>query len=77
MPERDGADCPTPMDEALRERLVEVVRIHGVALERLLFDQTAIDPTVADLLRDIGETYLEFSEALYRNYRGSSRSGRP
>jgi hypothetical protein len=64
------------MDDALRERLQNLIRTHAVMFDRLLFEQPVTSAVVAELLRDVGKTYIELSEALQRNDRDMSRSGR-
>ncbi len=65
----------TPVDEALRERLLQLVRIHELMFKRLVFEQSEFGRDVAaELLRDVGKTYLEFSTAFDADDDGVSSS---
>ena len=48
-----------------RAHLKEVVSIHRVMFEKLLFEEdSAVGPELAELFQDVGETYLKISESI-------------
>ncbi|MGB8278897.1 MAG: hypothetical protein WCF20_13325 [Methylovirgula sp.] len=55
------------MNEILSVRLREIVGIHNVMFQRLLFEQPVMAVLLAELFRDVGETYLEISESLRKD----------
>lgn len=67
MRDRDGREefFSSPADALFCRRLLEIVRLHGIMFERLLSGQQSVD-VLAELLRDVGETYLDFSRQLNR-----------
>lgn len=48
-------------------RLRELLRIHDMMFRRLLFEQPSNAVQLADLFRDIGETYIEIAGTLRKN----------
>jgi hypothetical protein len=51
-----------------RAHLKEVVSIHRVMFEKLLFEEdSAVGPELADLFQDVGETYLKISARISEN----------
>jgi hypothetical protein len=48
-----------------RAHLKQVVSIHRVMFEKLLFEnESAVSPELAELFQDVGETYLKISERI-------------
>jgi len=48
-----------------RSRLKEVVSIHRVMFEKLLFDEDSdLGPELAELFEDTGKTYLQIAEQI-------------
>lgn len=51
-----------------RAYLMQVVSIHRVMFDRLLFEQNgALGPDLADLFQDVGKTYLQISKRINEN----------
>jgi hypothetical protein len=51
-----------------RAHLKQVVSIHRVMFEKLLFEQdSTVGPELAELFQDVGETYLKISERISEN----------
>ena len=62
--ESNGPEAGIVMD-FFRSHLMEVVSIHRVMFEKLLFEEdSAVSPALAELFRDVGETYLKISERI-------------
>lgn len=69
---------PTPMSDSehpdfvvmefLRTHLTQVVSMHRVMFEKLLFESKGVPLELAELLEDVGNTYLEFSERISKEY---------
>lgn len=60
--------------DLFRSQLKEVVSIHRVMFEKLLFEEdTDIGPELAELFEDTGRTYLRIAERIS----GRCRSGLP
>ncbi|HEY8260603.1 MAG TPA: hypothetical protein VIG55_05280 [Methylosinus sp.] len=52
----------SPIEDALRIRLLETVRLHKLMFERLLAEESLSDAKdIAQVLRDAGHSYIEFS----------------
>jgi hypothetical protein len=48
-----------------RSHLMQVVSIHRVMFEKLLFDEdSAVGPELAELFEDAGKTYLQIAERI-------------
>jgi hypothetical protein len=53
----------------LRSHLKQVVTIHQVMFQKLLFEEdTAVSSELAALFRDAGKTYLRISEQINKSY---------
>ena len=51
-----------------RDHLKQVVSIHRVMFEKMLFEEdSAVGPELAELFQDVGETYLKLSERISEN----------
>jgi len=60
----------------LRSHLKQVVSIHRIMFERLLFEETSdVGPELAELFEDAGKTYLQIAESI--NDRCHSRQAIP
>jgi hypothetical protein len=63
-PIHNGIAASTLVD-FFRSYLKEVVTIHRAMFEKLLFEEdTAVGPELAELFRDVGQTYLRISEQI-------------
>jgi hypothetical protein len=52
-----------------RDHLKQVVSIHRVMFEKLLFEEdSAVGPELAELFQDVGETYLKISERISESH---------
>lgn len=60
------------VDESILRELRELVSVHNVALQRLLFEQPASMRVLAELFRDIGNTYIRVCNTL-RKIEGNRR----
>lgn len=54
--------------EFLRSHLTQVVSMHRVMFEKLLFQSKGVPLELAELLEDVGNTYLEFSEKISKEH---------
>lgn len=54
--------------EFLRSHLTQVVSIHRVMFEKLLFESKGVPLELSELLEDVGNTYLEFSERISKEH---------
>lgn len=62
MDDFDPCSARSPLDDALRNRLLETVRLHKLMFERLLAAGSLLDSRdIAQVLQNAGETYIEFS----------------
>ena len=51
-----------------RAHLKQVVSIHRVMFEKLLFEEdSAVGPELAELFQDVGDTYLKISKRISEN----------
>lgn len=57
----------TSMDEIFYRRLRELVRVHDLMFQRLLFERPMDAVVLADLFRDVGKTCLKIAEAMHKN----------
>jgi hypothetical protein len=57
-----------PSIQALRVSLMEAITVHTVIFEKLLFQEQDLPLDLAELLEDVGNTYINFSESISRIY---------
>jgi hypothetical protein len=55
-----------PSVQALRVSLMDAITLHALIFEKLLFQGRDLPLDLAELLEDVGNTYINFSESISR-----------